>query len=58
LLAEELGYSAGQVFAILRAAVTGKTVSPPFFESMGVIGKEKVLKRIRKAVSTLKKMKE
>jgi glutamyl-tRNA synthetase len=58
LLAEELGYSAGQVFAIMRAAVTGKTVSPPLFESMGVIGRQKVLKRIRKAVSTLKKMKE
>jgi glutamyl-tRNA synthetase len=56
LLAEELGYSAGQVFAIMRAAVTGKTVSPPLFESMGVIGKEKVLKRIRHAVEVLKGM--
>jgi glutamyl-tRNA synthetase len=56
LLAEELGYSAGQVFAIMRAAVTGKTVSPPLFESMGVIGKKKVLKRIRQAVKELKKM--
>jgi glutamyl-tRNA synthetase len=58
LLADELGYSAGQVFAIMRAAVTGKTVSPPLFESMGVIGKKKVLKRIRQAVKALKDLKE
>ena len=56
LLAEQLGYSAGQVFAIMRAAVTGKPVSPPLFESMAVIGRQKVLKRIRKAVRELKKM--
>jgi glutamyl-tRNA synthetase len=58
LLAEQLGYSAGQVFAIMRAAVTGKPVSPPLFESMAVIGRKKVLKRIKKAVRELKKMKE
>jgi glutamyl-tRNA synthetase len=56
LLAEQLGYSAGQVFAIMRAAVTGKPVSPPLFESMAVIGRKKVLKRIRKAIRELKKM--
>jgi glutamyl-tRNA synthetase len=58
LLADELGYIAGQVFTIMRAAVTGKTVSPPLFESMGVIGKKKVLKRIRQAVKVLKDLKE
>jgi glutamyl-tRNA synthetase len=55
-LAEELGYSAGQVFAIMRAAVTGKTVSPPLFESMGVIGRQKVLERMREAVKALEEM--
>jgi glutamyl-tRNA synthetase len=55
-LAEELGLSAGQVFGILRIAVTGQTVSPPLFESMQVIGKELVLERIRKAISILQSM--
>ena len=56
LLAESLGLSAGQLFGILRAAVTGQTVSPPLFESMVVIGKDKVLQRISKAIEVLDKM--
>lgn len=55
-LAEELGLSAGQLFGILRAAVTGQTVSPPLFESMAVIGKEKVLERIQQAIAVLESM--
>ena len=34
----------------LRVALTGKTASPGIFEVMQVLGKEKVIKRIRKAV--------
>ncbi len=41
-LADELGLKAGQLFGILRVAVTGQTVSPPLLESMAIIGKEKV----------------
>ncbi len=52
-LVEGLGLSAGQVFGILRVAVTGQTVSPPLFESMEVIGKERVLARLRQAISLL-----
>ena len=52
-LAEELDLSAGQLFGILRVAVTGKTVSPPLFESMGVIGKDTVVRRIRNAIDLL-----
>ena len=55
-LAESLGLSAGQLFGILRAAVTGQTVSPPLFESMAVIGKTKVLERIQRAIEILEKM--
>ena len=51
-LAEELGLKAGQVFAVLRVAVTGQKISPPLFESMAIIGREKVLERV-KAVETL-----
>ena len=56
LLAEELGLSAGQLFGILRVAVTGQKVSPPLFESMAIIGKEKVLERIRSAIWMLEQM--
>jgi glutamyl-tRNA synthetase len=55
-LVERLGLSAGQVFGILRVAVTGQTVSPPLFESMEIVGKEKVLERVRKAIEILEKM--
>jgi glutamyl-tRNA synthetase len=55
-LAEEMGLKPGQLFGILRAAVTGQTVSPPLFEGMAIIGKEKVLERIRAAIQTLKAM--
>lgn len=51
----ELGLNANQVFSILRAAVTGQTVSPPLFESMEIVGKEKVLERVRRAITLLEK---
>ncbi len=52
-LVEELGLSAGQVFGILRVAVTGQKISPPLFESMHIIGKDIVLERVRNAVRML-----
>ena len=52
-LAEELGLSVGQFFGILRSAVTGQTVSPPLLESMEIIGKETVLKRIQTGAERL-----
>jgi glutamyl-tRNA synthetase len=55
-LAEELGLSAGQLFGILRVAVTGQRVSPPLFESMAIVGKEKVLERICKAIAILESL--
>jgi len=55
-LVEELGYSANQVFGILRAAVTGQTVSPPLFESMEIVGKAKVLERLEKAIRILESL--
>jgi glutamyl-tRNA synthetase len=55
-LAEELGLSAGQVFGLIRVAVTGQKVSPPLFESMEIIGREKVIDRLQKAMSKLEQM--
>lgn len=55
-LVKHLGLSPNQVFGIIRVAVTGQTVSPPLFDSMGVVGKEKVLERIKTAIEILDKM--
>jgi glutamyl-tRNA synthetase len=53
---ERSGLNANQVFGILRVAVTGQKVSPPLFESMEIIGREKVLERIQKAIEILERM--
>jgi glutamyl-tRNA synthetase len=53
---ETSGLNAGQVFGILRVAVTGQKVSPPLFESMEIIGKEKVLQRLRNALAILESL--
>ena len=53
---EKSGYSAGQVFGIIRVAVTGQKVSPPLFESMEIIGREKVLERLQDAIRILENM--
>ncbi len=52
-LAEELGLQAGQFFGLLRMALTGQKVSPPLFESMAIIGREKTLARLRRAAQLL-----
>ena len=48
-VAEEAGISAGQLFGILRMAITGQAVSPPLIESMVIVGKVEVLARIAQA---------
>ena len=53
---EESGLNANQVFGILRVATTGQKVSPPLFESMEIIGREKCLQRIKNAIEILDKM--
>jgi glutamyl-tRNA synthetase len=37
----------------MRVAVTGQKVSPPLFESMEIIGREKVLQRLQNAIRVL-----
>jgi glutamyl-tRNA synthetase len=48
--AEELGWKAGDFFRPLRAAVTGRGVSPPLFGSMELLGRDRVLARIDSAL--------
>ncbi len=52
-LVEELGLKARHVFGLIRVAVTGQRVSPPLFETMEIVGRDKVLERMRRAVAML-----
>jgi glutamyl-tRNA synthetase len=44
---EETGAMLGKVAQPLRAALTGRTVSPPVFDVMAVLGREESLARLR-----------
>ena len=52
-LADELGLKAGQLFGIIRVAVTGKRVAPPLFGTLSVLGRERVLQRLDHAEEAL-----
>jgi glutamyl-tRNA synthetase len=52
-LAVELGLKPGQLFGIVRAAVTGQPVSPPLFETLAILGRETVLARLDRAAELL-----
>ena len=44
----------GSFFSPFRVAITGKTVSPPLFESMVVLGREETLARVQNAIAALR----
>mgnify|MGYP005840484725 FL=1 len=46
--AKKEGIKIGDLFMILRVAITGKTISPPLNESMEILGKKECLERIRR----------
>jgi len=52
-LAEELGANRRKFQAPLRVALTGRRVGPPLFESMELLGKEEVLRRVADARARL-----
>jgi glutamyl-tRNA synthetase len=53
---EQSGLTPNQVFGILRVAITGQKVSPPLFESIAIIGKEKSLERLKRAIGILERL--
>jgi len=55
-LADKLGVKVGQLFSVVRVAVTGQRVSPPLFESMEIIGREKSLERLKNAIAILENL--
>lgn len=46
-LAEDLGIKAGDLFQLIRIAISSQLVTPPLLASMRILGEEKSLKRIR-----------
>ena len=52
-LADELGIRVGPLLGSLRVATTAQKVSPPIFESMEVLGRERTLERIAHAIELL-----
>ncbi|TKJ40575.1 glutamate--tRNA ligase [candidate division TA06 bacterium B3_TA06] len=45
-LVEELGIKAGEIIHPVRIAVTGRTVGPPLFNCLELLGRERVLERL------------
>jgi len=47
---ERLSLSRRQFFGVLRVAATGRAVSPPLFEMMEVLGKDRTVSRVKNAL--------
>jgi glutamyl-tRNA synthetase len=52
-LVEARGWKAGDLFMAIRVAVTGRTATPPLFDTIVALGYERTLARLDKAVQTL-----
>jgi glutamyl-tRNA synthetase len=47
------GWSAKEAFMAVRVAATGRVATPPLFETLAVLGKEVVRRRLRRAIEVL-----
>jgi glutamyl-tRNA synthetase len=52
--AEAAGWNPKDVFMTVRVAATGRAATPPLFDTLAVLGKEVVRRRLRRAIETLK----
>ena len=52
-LAESRGWKAGDLFMAIRVAVTGRTATPPLFDTLVALGRDRVLARIDRALEVL-----
>jgi glutamyl-tRNA synthetase len=52
-LAEARGWKAGDLFMAIRVAVTGRTATPPLFETLVALGRERTLARLDRALRVL-----
>ena len=52
-IAERRGWKAGDVFMAIRVAVTGRTATPPLFDTLVALGRERTLARVDAAIAAL-----
>jgi len=52
-VAEAAGVKAGLLINAIRVAIVGQAVAPPLFDTMVVLGQERVVRRLRDAVAEL-----
>src|SRR5437899_654352 len=52
-VAEAAGVKAGLLINAIRVAIVGQAVAPPLFDTMVVLGQERVVRRLRDAVTEL-----
>ncbi len=52
-LAEARGWKAGDLFMAIRVAVTGRTATPPLFETLVALGRDRTLARLDRALAML-----
>jgi glutamyl-tRNA synthetase len=52
-LAEERTWKAGDLFMAIRVAVTGRTATPPLFDTLVALGYERTLERLDRAIAVL-----
>jgi glutamyl/glutaminyl-tRNA synthetase len=50
-VAEDAGVKAGLLINATRVAIVGQAVAPPLFDSMVVLGQERVVQRLRAALA-------
>jgi glutamyl-tRNA synthetase len=52
-LAEANGWKAGDLFMAIRVALTGRTATPPLFDTMVALGRDRTLERLDRAIELL-----
>ena len=52
-LAEARGWKAGDLFMAIRVAVTGRTATPPLFDTLVALGPDRTLARLDRAITVL-----
>jgi glutamyl-tRNA synthetase len=50
---ESNGLKLGKTQAPIRVAITGRTVGPPLFESIEVLGRDETLRRLQSAIARI-----
>jgi glutamyl-tRNA synthetase len=52
---DQTGLKLGKIAQPVRVALTGRTASPGIFEVAAIIGKDKVISRLKKAIQYIEK---